>query len=189
MRKANINVLINLHHRFASFVSLWSVLFTHNLWVARNSVICRVHVLQIVRVSHRELWEGNLRSQRRSLLLVVMEVDIACFASLWRILVAHGDVLCVVVPMFLKRRHSANAAVVVSLHIVGRKVLLSAAGTSIIIKPHDLSERRQPRQIVVPAKRVWANQLRFPPPLSTQLSKHKFMISKSRPYTCSSSWF
>lgn len=136
MRKANINVLFYIIHscRFPLISTL------PHYWVTRDSVKCGVHVLQVVRISHRELWEGNFRSQHRSL-LVMMEINIVSLAGLGRILVAHGDVLCVVVPMFLERRHSANT-IIVSLHISGRKVLLSAAGTSIVVIPHDLPERR-----------------------------------------------
>lgn len=83
-------------------------------------------MFHVVRIVDGETTEGDLRPEDSGSLVVVR--DVVALRHGGAEIVAHGDVLRVVVAMVLKGRHSAHA-VVVTLQVHGRK----SVGLSVVV--------------------------------------------------------
>lgn len=86
-----------------------------------------VNRFDVVWIPHRKFGEGDLRLQHRPLAMVMPHVCIVSRLQLIlrhcrRELVAHGNILSIMVPMLLERRHPANA-VVISLQVPALKIM------------------------------------------------------------------
>ena len=107
---------------------------------------------QVVGVGDGKFFEGDLRSEHaRGWPLAASVVPnnrrttirVVCIADGGNVLVAHGNVLCVMVPVVLERGHPASR-VEIPLEVLGLEIQVAGA----VVTDH-LAKRRQSVQIPV----------------------------------------